>query len=557
MNGAAGSRADLLVTGRVATLAGGRASGFGWLEAIAIHDGRVVAAGSASDVEGLTDFRTQHLALEPDEVAIPGIIDAHLHLAERGMAADRVNLTEAATLSDGLEIVAGVASRVTTGGWIQGHGWLADRWGGWPTADRIEAVSAGHPAAIWAHDHHAIWANETAIRLAGLDATTPDPPGGAIRRLEDGRPAGVFHEAASRLITSRIPPPSADEIAGSIGPLVEQLLAHGVTGVHDPGALSLQAGLGPAIDAYRGLAATGGLRIRIHVCVREEQLDAALEAGLRSGRPIEAADDGVRLRFGWLKLFADGTLGSRSASMLEPFEPEPDGSPQPGDGRGLWMTEPERLVELVRRAADAGIGCLIHAIGDRAVRVALDALEPVAGATRPVMPRLEHVQLATEADVGRFARAGIAASVQPIHLRSDAEAARRLWGARAEHDGYRLRSILETGAILAFGTDAPVESIDPWPGIEIAVTRRSRSWPGEDRFGASEALSVADALRAATVGPATTAGTPDRGRLVPGSVADVVVIPAAALEGPVEPGGLLGRVRPRLVLVDGVVAFER
>ncbi|HEY7523352.1 MAG TPA: amidohydrolase [Candidatus Limnocylindrales bacterium] len=550
--------ADLLITGRIATLAGDRASGPGWVASIAIRDGRVIAAGTVGDLEGLAGPETRRVVLEPGELAVPGLIDAHLHLAEAGLAAARVDLSGATTIDDGLRIVADAAERLAPGGWIQGQGWLADRWGAWPTAVALEGASAGHPAAIWAHDLHAIWANETAIRIAQVDAATPDPAGGTIRRLDDGRPAGVFHETAVRLIFKRVPPATAAEIADSIGPLISELVSLGVTGVQDPGALSPQVGLGPAIDAYRGLAASGRLGIRIHVSVRPEQLDAAIEAGLRSGQPIDGGDDGRRLRFGWLKVFADGTLGSRSASMLEPFEPEPDGTPQPGDGVGLWVTEPERMIELARRAADAGIGTLIHAIGDRAVRVALDALEPVAGRTSPVLPRLEHVQLATDADAGRFGRSGIAASVQPIHLRSDAEAARRLWGDRAERDGYRLRTLLDNGALLAFGTDAPAETLNPWPGIEIAVTRTGDTWSRDaGPFGTQEALTVADALRAATVGPATTAGTPDRGRLVPGSVADVVVIPAAALDEPAEPGGPLGRVRPRLVLLDGDVAFER
>ena len=191
------------------------------------------------------------------------------------------------------------------------------------------------------------------------------------------------------------------------------------------------------------------------------------------------------------------------------------------------------------------------------MRAALDALEPTAG-TLPLMPRLEHVQLLHPDDRGRFARSGIAASVQPIHLRADAAAARRLWGDRAEANGYTWRSIADTGAVLAFGTDAPVEPIDPWPGLSMAVTRRDGSWPADAApFGPDEALSLERALRAACVGPAVTAGERDRGRLVPGQRADLVVLPIEALTEPVEPGGALATARPRLVLVDGAVGFER
>src|SRR5436190_7838839 len=174
------------------------------------------------------------------------------------------------------------------------------------------------------------------------------------------------------------------------------------------------------------------------------------------------------------------------------------------------------------------------------------------------MPRLEHVQLLHAADRPRFGRAGIAASIQPIHVRADAPIARRLWGDRAESSGYPMRALLDTGAVVAFGTDAPVEPIDPWPGLSMAVTRVDGSWPtGSAPFGAEERVTLDQALRAACVAPAVVAAEPDRGRLTPGQRADLVVISASALSHPIEPGGALATARPRLVLIDGEVAFER
>ncbi|HET9455924.1 MAG TPA: amidohydrolase family protein, partial [Candidatus Limnocylindrales bacterium] len=235
---------------------------------------------------------------------------------------------------------------------------------------------------------------------------------------------------------------------------------------------------------------------------------------------------------------------------------EPDRPLPPGTERGVWMTPPDRLGELAGKAAARGIATMIHAIGDRAVRASLDALEPTAVSV-PLMPRLEHVQLLHPDDRRRFAAAGIAASVQPIHLRADAAAARRLWGDRAETNGYTWRTLAETGAVLAFGTDAPVEPVDPWPGLAIAVTREDPSWPaGTAPFGPDEALALERALRAACIGPAVSAREADRGRLVPGQRADLVVVPIDALTEPVTPGGALSTARPRLVLVDGAVGFE-
>jgi predicted amidohydrolase YtcJ len=199
---------------------------------------------------------------------------------------------------------------------------------------------------------------------------------------------------------------------------------------------------------------------------------------------------------------------------------------------------------------------MIHAIGDGAVRASLDILGPTATHVR-LMPRLEHVQLCSPADRGRFAALGVGASVQPVHLREDAATARREWGARAEIAGYAWRSLLDAGAVLAFGTDAPVEPIDPWPGIALSVLRRDPSW-GADAppFGPGEALTLEQALRAATVGPAALARDPLGGRLVPGSRADLIVLPAAPREDS-ERAAAFAEVRPRLVLVDGETELER
>jgi len=328
---------------------------------------------------------------------------------------------------------------------------------------------------------------------------------------------------------------------------------------HDPGGVSPDPDLTASFPAYGRLAETGRLPVRVHACLREEGLGTAIERGISSGAILGEHAAG-RARVGWLKLFADGSLGSRTAALLADYASEPD-RPLPTERRrGVWMTEPAVLAALVQRAHGAGIVTQVHAIGDGAVRAALDALEPVAdrGGASGLLPRVEHVQLLDPADRPRFAAAGIAASVQPVHLRSDAEAARRAWGERAEQSAYAWASLAATGAVLAFGTDAPVEPFDPWPGIALAVCRTDASWPaGQLPFGSSEALPLDRALRAACVDPAVSAGEYDRGRLTVGQRADLAVIPAAALDEPVEPGGALATARPDLVMLDGAVAFER
>ncbi len=543
---------EALVTGRIATLAGN--AGFGWVEAVGITRGRVAFAGSAVELETRADPFTVRFELDPDEVAIPGLTDSHLHLADGGIALENVDLSQIGSLEAGLALIGAAHERIAPDDWIEGHGWDSDRWGRWPTADDLQSVAPGRRVALWAHDHHALWVSRGALVAAGISRDGDDPPGGIIRRDSDGEPTGILHESAARLVTNHVPRPTDERYDRLIATLADELVKLGVVAVHDPGALAIQEGLEGAIGAYRRLAERGRLPLRVHACIREEQIDAAREGGLRSGDMLGPGTD--RARLGWLKLFADGTLASRTAALLEPIEEEA-GRPIPaGTERGVFITPPERLAALASRAAAAGIATIIHAIGDHGVRAALDALEPTV-ASVPLMPRLEHIQLLDPADRGRFARGGIAASVQPVHLRADAAAARRLWGDRAETNGYTWRTLAQSGAVLAFGTDAPVEPIDPWPGLAMAVTRSDPSWPaGTAPFGPHEALTLERAIRAACVGPAVTARESDRGRLIPGQRGDLIVLPIAALTEPVEPGGALATARPRLVLVDGVPAHE-
>jgi predicted amidohydrolase YtcJ len=543
--------ADLLVIGRIATLAG--RSGPGWVQAIAIAGGRVIAAGTRAEVQAAVGAGTPRLTLAPDEVAIPGLTDAHLHLAEAALARQRVDLADARSIET---IVERVAMAATTSGpdtWIEGAGWDADLLERWPTAADLERVAPRRLVALWAHDHHSLLVSERAMDEAGVDARRVNPDGGVIRRDVAGNPTGILHEAAASLASRRIPLATGDTVERALQPMIQELLGLGVVAVHDPGGLSGRANLQGPFEAYRHLAALGELGLRVHPCVRPEQLDAAEEEGLRSGQPL-GPDPLDRLRLGWLKTFADGSLGSRTAALLEPLAALPGEPPPPNGGYGVWLASPDELRSQVARAASAGIATQIHGIGDAAVRAALDALEPSAGAT-PLMARVEHVQLVAAPDVPRFRALGIAASVQPIHVRSDAAKARRLWGPRAEEGGYALGALDRAGAVLAFGTDAPVEPVDPWTGIACAVTRASPEWPeGVAPFGPANALSLWRALRAACLDPAVAAGELDRGRLVPGHRADIVVIPAAAVEEPVEVDGALWHARPRLVLLDGVVA---
>jgi predicted amidohydrolase YtcJ len=535
---------EALVTGRIATFRGD--AGFGWVEAIGIRDGRVAFAGSAVELETRADPHTERFELEPGEIAIPGLTDAHLHLADAAVAATEVDLRACSTLRDALAMLVAASARLGRDEWLLGAGWDQRRWGRWPTADDLAAALPARRVALWSFDHHALWVSPAAFEAAGIDAATSDPSGGMLRRTAEGRPDGVLMETACSLVSSRIPAPTAERLDRAVAAMARELLGYGIVGVQDPGSIPWDPG-SLAVEGYGRLADRADLPISVHASIRPEGLPLAIERGLRSGAAI-GHDPRGRARVGWLKLFADGTLGSQTAALLEPIEGAAE--------RAAFRTPPARLAELAQEAADHGIATQIHAIGDAAVRAGLDALAPTAAGV-PLMPRLEHVQLCHPDDRPRFAALGIAASVQPVHLRDDAAAARRDWGSRAETAGYAWRSLLEAGAVLPFGTDAPVEPVDPWPGIAISVLRRDPSWgPEADPFGPAEALSLDAALRAATVAPALTVRDPLGGRLVVGAPADLIVLPPAPREAG-EAVASFATVRPRLVLVGGRAAVER
>jgi predicted amidohydrolase YtcJ len=521
--------ADLVVRGRIVTLAAWVADPLGIVEALAIRHGRVLAAGSWSDVSSLVGPATRRLELAPDEAILPGLTDAHLHLADAAVAAVQLELESAPTLAVALERIHDVHEGLTDpSAWLRGGGWDAGRWGTWPTAADLDRVAPGRRVILWSHDLHAVWVSPAALSVANVTAETDDPPGGLIRRLDGGSPAGVLHEDATGLVTAHAPVLAGPVLDDLIEAYTRRLLSFGITAIHDPSELEMDSTLGKGFAAIERLGAADRLPI---------------------GAPLGPAEG--RARVGWLKLFGDGTLGSRTAALLAPYEPEPGRGDPPGGPTGVYVTSPEEMTLLAARAATAGITTQIHAIGDRSLRAALDALEPTTGRTA-LRARVEHVQLVDPADMPRFARAGILASVQPGDLRDDAAKARRAWGPRAD-TSYPWRSLVRGGAVVAFGTDAPAADDRPWPALAAALTRSDPSWPaGTPALGPQESLTLGEALRAASVAGAEAANETDRGRLVAGHRADMAVVPSDALVDP----DVLRAVHPRLVMVDGVVAFE-
>jgi len=544
--------ADLIITGSIATLRG--SSGFGWVDAVAITDGRVVALGNPAEVDVLAGPHTTTWRLPADLAVVPSFTDAHLHCASAALAAEQPDLTglDRAGVIAAIEAAhAEMLERGDSDSWLLGHGWTFPALGVQPDASWLDEAAPGRPVALWAHDHHSRWLSARAIQVAGL-AAQDDPASGRIERDAEDRPTGIMYEAAAGLVDAIIPAAGANDVDWAVGAYAQTLAELGVTSVHDPGAVAPDPELRGGPIHYREMARGGRLPLRVMASVREEQLDRAIEIGFRSGQTVDGDERG-RYRDGWLKLFSDGALGSRTAALLAPYEPNDPAGPPPGGPNGMLTRSPEQLAEAAGTAAAAGIASEIHAIGDAAVRTVLDVIEDlprVAGA----MHRVEHAQLVDAADIARFGALDIPASVQPSHLLSDATAMQGSWGDRSV-TAFPLRAINKTGALMPFGTDAPVESADPWPGIAAAVTRRGPRWSAAETFHPEQAIDLARALRCAALDPPRSAHVRDQGHLDVGARADLLVVPATLFDEPAD-AAAIANTRPRATLLDGKVVYR-
>jgi predicted amidohydrolase YtcJ len=482
-------------------------------EALAIANGTIVASGSSDEMLALASSATRVVDLQRSTV-IPGLVDAHVHWQMYSESLLQVDLFEVPSREEAVERVAAAAAVAGPGEWILGRGWIQDVWPdrGFPNAAHLDALVPAHPVFLGAKSGHAAWVNSAALRRAGVNRRTPDPPGGVIQRDAAGEPTGLLLETAIELVLSVIPARSVERLSDAMEAAQARVWRMGLTGLHDFDNPS-------ALVAMQVLRERGHLGLRFVKNINQGWIEHAIASGLRWG----FGDAWIRM--GGLKLFADGALGPRTAAMIDPYEGEPD-------NRGIMVLDQETMTELVSRASLAGLPATIHAIGDRAVHEVLNVYETVRGLEREHrIPReqrrhrIEHVQVIHPDDRGRLAELGIIASMQPIHATGDWELVERYWGKRGRW-AYHFRLQAEQGVPLAFGSDAPVESIDPIAGIHAAVTRRRADGsPGPDGFYPDARMSVAQALAAYTIGPAYAAGLEHTlGRLMPGYLADLVVL---------------------------------
>lgn len=505
---------DLLVLGRIHTLDPARPAA----EAVLVRGGKIACVGAEDTCAKQAGAGVSRLRAGS---AVPGLVDAHGHVQALACARAEVSCAGAASEEACAARAAERARGAPPGAWIRGRGWDQNRWPGarFPTEASLSRAVPDRPVVLVRVDGHASWANAAALRAAGIGPGTPDPPGGRIVRGPDGRPSGVLVDTAQDLVLAKLPPPSPAQVEEDLLAGLGELVALGLTEVHD-------AGVGPAaLDVYRRLAEADRLPLRVYAMIDGEGSLPALEAELarwKGGREVG------RLTVRAVKLFADGALGSRGAALREDYADDPG-------NRGLLLTPPGVLREKVRAAVGAGLQPAVHAIGDRAVGVVLDALE-AAGDLRPLRPRIEHLQIALPDDVARVARAGAVASMQPVHATSDGPwVAARLGAGTARHRGaYAWRTLLRADVPLAFGSDFPVEDPDPRAGLAAAEERIARDGTP---FTPEQRLSRGEALRAFTRGAAHAAFAEGRrGAIREGLDADLTLfaedllaVPAARL----------------------------
>ena len=477
------------------------AARFPGADAVLVAGGRIAGVGSAAGLAGLSPGARRLDAR--GATVTPGLADAHLHFVPWACGRRQPDLRGATTRAEALSRVAAALAADAGTGPLVGRCWDSAGWEAPPHRSALDALAPERPVLLHSHDFHALWVNSAALRRAGVTRATPDTPEAVFERDGAGEPTGVARENAVRAFAA------LELEAGGI--VTGELLDEAASALHAAGITCVHDYQRNDADFARMEALAGRRRLRVLQHFGPEQMEALAAAGRVSG----SGDAWVRV--GALKLFADGTLGSRTAALLAPWDDAP--------GTGMDLIPKAELAALVRRAASLSASVAIHAIGDRAVRHALDAIEPVAGALRAgaLPPRIEHVQLLDERDRDRFAALGVMASLQPQHCLSDMDAARSAWGERCGRC-YPWKSLLDAGAQLAFGSDAPVEPPLPWEGLHAALTRRRPDGTPADGFFPRERLTLDQALAGYTEGAAAAAGLAGTlGTLAAGAEGDLVV----------------------------------
>ena len=504
--------------------------------AVVIRDGRFTWVGPATELAA--PGASTVIIDAAGATLLPGLVDAHAHISGLGAALDTVDLVGSRSYEDVISRIRAEADTAPLGEWILGRGWDQNDWPvkEFPRADALDRALGDRPVWVRRIDGHAGLASSAAMRAARITAATPDPPGGKILRDASGEATGVFIDAAMDLIDAIVPPPSRGVRRARIREAALDIASKGLTAVHDAGVDQ------DTIQLMRELIDAGELPIRVYAMLTddEELLDYWFERG-----PL--VDYGDRLTVRAVKLYADGALGSRGAALLHPYQDDPS-------NRGLMTATPEHLEQRARRALAASFQVGTHAIGDAGVRNVIDAYER-AGVTPASRYRIEHLQVVAPSDFARVARLGIIASMQPTHATSDMPWAEDRLGADRVRGAYAWRTVLDSGARLALGSDFPVEEVDPLLGLYAAVTRQDLEGKPEGGWFPLQKLTVAEAIRGFTLDAAYAAFEEDRrGTIDIGKFADLTIVrPDPTTNDPAN----IPKTEVLYTIVNGEVAYKR
>jgi len=493
-------------------------------------NGKIVALGT----KGLEPEAPVKINLNSQTV-IPAFTDAHTHFVMTALYAGRVWLNKADSLNQALKILQGVKPPSGRKVWLFGGGYDKNIWpDGQPHKKYLDVLFPQTPVLIESKDCHAIWVNSVALKLAGINAKTPDPAGGKIGRDASGQPDGLLYEKAQQRVRDIAGQPREAEMVDAVEQAFGRFHSLGITGVHS------MEGMGE-FRVLQQLWGKGKLHLRFSVYLPQQEAEHLIQAGLQSGFGDEW------LRFAGVKFFADGSLGSQTAEMQQPYE----GS----NNLGLAHFSAEEMKERIALAQNNRLAVAVHAIGDRAVIKVLNALEQTdRNKAAPLLPnRIEHAQLVPPKQIARFRRLGIIASVQPVHIADDVQIAEHYWGKRTAY-AYPLRSLLNQKIVLAFGSDTPVAHFDPIQGIYSAVQRKYQFKSTEAVWHPEQAITVAEAVRAYTYGAAVASGEPAlKGTLESGKLADFIVLNRDIFTTPLEE---LLQVKVIRTVLNGQSVFE-
>jgi len=507
-----------------------------WAEALLVRDDRVVAVGSNDEVRAICSRAAQVFDL-PGRLVTPGLVDAHLHFVGLGLSLQRLNLRDLPSIEACRQRVREAVAKRTPGEWIIGRGWSEDLWQERreSAARDLDDIAPHHPVMLVRHCGHTVWVNSLALAKAHITKDTADAPGTRIERdPRTGEPTGLLREFRP-IIEKAIPPPSLGERKRAALLAQGEALRHGVTGVHSCETLQEWVALAE-------LEAEKKLKVRVHHLLPPEEVEAARARGIALGKGSE------RLWFGQVKFFADGSLGSGTALLHAAYADDPSHA-------GIACLSPEELRERVELAYRNGGDVGVHAIGDLAVTHVLNAIAAARGRfPGPWRDRIEHVQLFHPDDLRRFCDLGVVASVQPVHLLTDRPIAEKRWGLTRCRHAYAWRSLLRSGIRLQFGSDAPVEPINPLLSFHAALTRQDLSGEPSEGWFPDERLRLEEVIHAFTRVPAWVSRKEnDLGSLGPGRKADLVVFAEDLFQMP--PGQVFS-VPVEMTMVDGEVLFD-